>query len=141
MAFLANTTHEVKQKHLLVVDDDPDVLMSYKEMLEANNYMISTATNGVEALKLVMHIDVDAIVCDLMMPTMAGDMFYIAIQRVKPHMCKRFIFITGYEGNPRFEEFLKKEKVVVLYKPVTLGKFLGTLNVLFTRATAPVKKV
>jgi DNA-binding NtrC family response regulator len=126
-------------RHVVLIDDDQDVLDSYKEMLEANDCIVSAFTNGVDALKRVMEMEVDAIFCDLMMPKMAGDMFYKAIERVKPGLCARFIFVTGYEGHPRFEEFIKREKPVVLYKPVTMGKLIGTLNVALKRPNA-VKK-
>src|SRR5579863_9728513 len=78
-----NITHEVTMKHVLLIDDDQDVLDSYREMLEANDCLVSTFTNGVDALKRVMEMDVVAIFCDLMMPKMAGDMFYKAVERVK----------------------------------------------------------
>jgi CheY-like chemotaxis protein len=125
---------DLKVKHILVVDDDVELSQSYKELLESYGYMVTTVTNGVEALKNIMNMDVDAILCDLMMPHMAGDMFYLAVERVKPHLCQRFIFVTAYEGHPQFAPFLKKINAVALYKPVTLGKLLGTLNVLFSRS-------
>jgi two-component system cell cycle sensor histidine kinase/response regulator CckA len=132
-----NETHELRMRHVLLIDDDQQALELYKEMLQTNDCLVSTFTSGVEALKKVMEADVEAIFCDLMMPTMAGDMFYKAVQRVKPHLCARFVFITGYEGHPRFEEFIKKEKPVVLYKPVTMGKLIGTLNLVCKRAAPP----
>jgi len=135
-----NKTFEVKQKHVLVVDDDVDLAQSYKEMLLTNDYIVSVAHNGVEALKTVMHLDVDAIFCDMNMPTMAGDMFFTAVERVKPHLCKRFVFVTGYEGNPQYQEFFKRTKAIVLYKPVTLGKLLGTLNLMLSKAEGAAKK-
>jgi response regulator RpfG family c-di-GMP phosphodiesterase len=82
---------------------------------------------------LILSQEVDAVVCDWMMPTMAGDMFYLAVQKIKPLLCQRFIFITGYEGHPQFQEFLLKNRPVVLYKPVTVGKLLGRLNEAFSR--------
>lgn len=127
------TNHIVDQKHILIVDDDLDLLQTQKELLEAKDFIVSTATNGVEALKIVMHLDVDAILCDLMMPQMAGDMFFKAVERVKPHLCKRFIFITGYEKHPAYADFLSNLKPIVLFKPVTLGKLLGTINLLFKK--------
>jgi DNA-binding NtrC family response regulator len=132
-------THEANLTHVFLIDDDPEVLESYAEMLMANDCTVSKFTNGVDALKQVMQPDcsVDVIFCDLMMPTMAGDMFYKAVQRVKPHLCMRFVFITGYEGHPRFEEFIKRERPVVLYKPVTLGKLIGTLKVALLRVPVP----
>ncbi len=133
-------THEANLKHVFLIDDDLEVLDTYSEMLMANECTVSKFTNGVDALKQVMLPDchVDVIFCDLMMPTMAGDMFYKAVQRVKPHLCPRFVFITGYEGHPRFEDFIKREKPVVLYKPVTLGKLIGTLKVAMQRTIVPV---
>jgi len=122
-----------RAKHVLLVDDDEMLLATYQEMLESQNIRVSTATNGVNALKLILSQELDAIVCDWMMPTMAGDMFYLAVQKIKPFLCQRFIFVTGYDGHPQFKEFLLKNKPVVLYKPVTVGKLLGTLNVAFLR--------
>ncbi|MBU6402442.1 MAG: response regulator [Verrucomicrobia bacterium] len=131
---------ELKVKHILVVDDDVELAQSYKELLESYGYLVTTVPNGVEALKTIMNMDVDAILCDLMMPHMAGDMFYVAVERVKPHLCQRFIFVTAYEGHPQFAPFLKRVNAVALYKPVTLGKLLGTLNVLFSRTSSGAKK-
>lgn len=122
-----------RAKHVLLVDDDEMILATYQELLQSHNLQVSTATNGVNALKLIINQELDAIVCDWMMPTMAGDMFYLAVQKIKPFLCQRFIFVTGYEGHPQFKEFLLKNKPVVLYKPVTVGKLLGTLNVAFLR--------
>lgn len=125
--------YDDRSKHVLLVDDDEMLLATYQDMLQSHNLQVSTATNGVNALKLIISQEVDAIVCDWMMPTMAGDMFYLAVQKIKPFLCQRFIFITGFEGHPQFKEFLLKNKPVVLYKPVTVGKLLGTLNVAFLR--------
>ena len=87
-----------------------------------------------------MQMDFDVIICDLMMPTMPGDMFYLAVERVKPHLCGRFIFVTSYEGNPKIEAFFKKVNGIVLYKPTTLGKLMGTLNLLNQRLVNAAKK-
>lgn len=123
--------YDDRSKHVLLVDDDEMLLATYQDMLQSHNLQVSTATNGVNALKLIISQEVDAIVCDWMMPTMAGDMFYLAVQKIKPFLCQRFIFITGFEGHPQLKEFLLKNKPVVLYKPVTVGKLLGTLNAAF----------
>ncbi|MBM3821722.1 MAG: response regulator [Verrucomicrobia bacterium] len=118
---------------VLVVDDDVELCLMYKELLACQGYIPMTAPNGVEALRLIMKEDIDAVICDLMMPHMAGDMFYLAVERVKPHLCKRFVFVTAYEGHPNFEAFFKKINAIVLYKPVTLGRLMGTLSLLNDR--------
>lgn len=125
---------------VLVVDDDVELAMMYKELLGSQGYIVNTAPNGVEALKLLMRLEVDAVICDMMMPHMPGDMFYLAVERVKPHLCQRFIFVTSYEGNPKIEAFFKKVNGIVLYKPTTLGKLMGTLNLLNQRLANADKK-
>jgi CheY-like chemotaxis protein len=126
--------HELATHHILVVDDDAALLEAFQEMLQMNDYRVSTATNGVEALKIVMQRDVDVIICDLMMPTMAGDMFYLAVERTKPNLCHRFIFVTGYENDPKFSPFLKKINAVVLNKPVTMTRLLDSVYLTLTRS-------
>ena len=131
---------ERKVHNVMVVDDDVELAMIYKELLGSQGYSVVVAPDGVEALKEIMRQEVDAIICDMMMPNMAGDMFYMAVERVKPQLCNRFIFVTAYEGNPKIEAFLKKVNGVVLYKPVTLGKLTGTLNLLNQRLNDAAKK-
>lgn len=133
-----SNTHRIRS--VLVVDDDVELAMMYKELLGSQGYIVHTAPNGVEALKLIMRHEVDAIICDMMTPHMPGDMFYMAVERVKPNLCARFIFVTSYEGNPKNEAFFKKVNGIVLYKPTTLGKLMGALNLLSQRMVNAVKK-
>jgi DNA-binding NtrC family response regulator len=120
--------------HILMVDDDVEWLQLNQELLQGQGFAVTTATDGVEALKAVIKEDVDVILCDMMMPNMAGDMFYQAIERTKPHLCHRFIVITGHEGHPKVEAFIKRTKTVVLYKPVNMAKLMGYLNLAFKSA-------
>ncbi|MDB6066528.1 MAG: hybrid sensor histidine kinase/response regulator [Pedosphaera sp.] len=122
---------EAAQKHVLVVDDDVDLAQTYRELLEVYDYRASVACNGIQALKFVAETEVDAIVCDLSMPQMEGDVFYEEARRVRPELSLRFIFVTGNSGNSRFEPFLAKVACPVLYKPVAVDKLMDALaNVL-----------
>lgn len=125
-----------KVKHILVVDDDRDLAECYRDWLRAEGYMVTVVNNGAEAMREILRHEVDAILCDVMMPHMSGDMFYTAVERARPALCKRFIFVTGYEGSPHLHEFQRQHKVVVLYKPITLGKLKGTLNLLWQNLAA-----
>ena len=65
-------------------------------LLESRNFIVTTVNDGVHALREVMAFDFDVIICDLLMPNMPGDMFYLAVQKTKPELCKRFLFVTGH---------------------------------------------
>src|ERR1700677_1973103 len=115
-------------KSILLLDDDIDLADTLKMLLESRNFVVTTVKNGVEGLHEIMAFDFDIIMCDIMMPAMPGDMFYLAVQRTKPHLCKRFIFITGHSGNPKIDDFLKKVDAVVLSKPVVTDELVGAIS-------------
>lgn len=59
-------------KRIMVVDDEPDVLISLKTILQKQNYDVITVTNGRECLKELKKGFKGIILMDLMMPVMDG---------------------------------------------------------------------
>jgi DNA-binding response OmpR family regulator len=57
---------------ILVVDDDANTARLVKLYLQRDGHMVSTAADGVEALKLAREKHPDLIVLDIMMPRMDG---------------------------------------------------------------------
>lgn len=118
----------VQGKRVLLVDDDIDLLLTWQELLQAHNYETTTAENGAQALKLMKDREVDAILCDLDMPELSGDLFYIEVGRARPQLLKRFIFITGNTGNPAYERFLQSTRAPVVPKPLCIDQLLQNLQ-------------
>jgi len=58
--------------HILVVDDDKNIRMLYRAVLEAANYTVFTAEDGEAALRLMDQHHIDLVVLDIMMPKMDG---------------------------------------------------------------------
>ena len=115
-------------KTILLVEDDLQFSQILKEYLESFNYSVTVAADGVQGMKRVMEKDFDVIVCDLLMPNLPGDMFYIGVERVKPNLAKRFIFITGHQNNPKIAEFVKKVRALTLFKPFEMHLLVGTIQ-------------
>ncbi len=124
---------EIDIRNILLVDDDEDLSAALKALLETRNFVVTTAGNGVEALQETMQFDFDAIICDLMMPTMPGDMFYRAVERTKPQLCKRFIFITGNRLDPRLENFLEEIQGEILSKPFEVDDLIEVIGLISRR--------
>jgi len=59
-------------KKLLLIDDDPNLILLVKDYLEFRGYNVDTAENGREALDLLDSLVPDMIICDVMMPEMDG---------------------------------------------------------------------
>lgn len=120
-------------KSILLLDDDIELADTVKLLLEAHNFVVTTAKNGVEGLREVMSMDFDVIICDMMMPTMPGDMFYLAVQKVKPNHCKRFLFVTGHGRDAKISDFLQKTDGLVLFKPVPTDELLQMISLVLQR--------
>jgi DNA-binding NarL/FixJ family response regulator len=61
-----------KDKQLLLIDDDPNLILLVKDYLEFRGFQVTTAENGREALDILEADIPDMIICDVMMPEMDG---------------------------------------------------------------------
>lgn len=66
--------------HILVVDDDKNTRLLLRTVLEAENYTVTTAVNGQEALEALDREHIDLVVLDIMMPKMSGYDFTRAVR-------------------------------------------------------------
>ncbi|MGD9160735.1 MAG: ATPase, T2SS/T4P/T4SS family [Desulfobacteraceae bacterium] len=62
----------LKNVTVLFVDDDEKFLKLFKQLLENKGFIVITATNGVEALRLAIRVRPDIIITDYIMPEMDG---------------------------------------------------------------------
>ncbi|MBR8827835.1 MAG: response regulator transcription factor [Gomphosphaeria aponina SAG 52.96 = DSM 107014] len=63
------------QKQLLLIDDDPNLILLVKDYLEFRGYHVTTAENGLEGINILKELTPDMIICDVMMPEMDGYAF------------------------------------------------------------------
>ncbi|MBI4196895.1 MAG: response regulator [Deltaproteobacteria bacterium] len=60
------------QKRILVVDDEFFLVEMLKDRLEFTGYVVDSAENGADALKLLQEKPFDLVIMDVMMPVMDG---------------------------------------------------------------------
>jgi CheY-like chemotaxis protein len=134
-------THDLDQvarwaarKKVLILDDDFDFADGTRQHLERNGYEVELAADGVQGIKKIMVGDYSIILCDMLMPNLAGDMFYAAVERVKPHLCRRIIFVTGHRGDRKVDEFIRKVRGLVLWKPFQPHVLMETIQAVEAKA-------
>ncbi len=67
---------------ILVVDDDKNMRMLFKALLEREKYTVFTAENGEDALRVMDEEYIDLVILDIMMPKMDGYEFTRTLREV-----------------------------------------------------------
>lgn len=122
------------RKRVLILDDDFAFADLIRMLLEENGYEVELAADGVQGIKKIMVNDYSVILCDMVMPNLAGDVFYMAVERVKPHLCKRIVFVTGHSGDRKVDEFIRKVRGLILWKPFQPHVLIETIHAVEKRA-------
>ena len=117
----------IETKRVLLLEDDEMFKSIISDFLESNFYEVVAVGNGADGVRAVLKEEFDVIICDMMMPKLPGDMFYVAIERMRPHLCRRFIFITGHRGNQKINDFIKQVKGTMLAKPFHMDDLLEAI--------------
>ncbi len=81
---------------ILVVDDQEEVLISTRNLLEREGHTILTAESGARALDLFKMHDVHLLLVDYFMPRMTGETLIRDIRKFDPYV--QIILQTGYAG-------------------------------------------
>ena len=105
---------------VLLLEDDVFFGKILSDCLTEIGCEVVEVENGVEGVREVMARDYSLILCDLMMPSLRGDLFYAAVERIRPGLCDRFIFMTGNREDAWVQEFIRKVNRPLLWKPFRL---------------------
>lgn len=125
-----------RRARILVVDDELLLLESLERVLGRAHEVAcaSTAREALERLRAGERFDV--ILCDLMMPDVAGAEFYVELQRLDPTAAERVVFMTGGAFTPTASEFLDAVAAPRLLKPLDPAKLRETIEEVLSRGAA-----
>lgn len=95
---------KIKQKNILVVEDDIMLNDAYKMILDSAGHNTRTAHSGDEALKLIDEQEPDIIFLDLRMPVMDGIEFLKEYQPKQNHPNVKIIVFSNYDMQQEVDE-------------------------------------
>jgi PAS domain S-box-containing protein len=102
---------------LLLVDDDPTVLKTTKEILTKLGYDVLCAENGEVALQTyhAKREHINLVILDVVMPVMNGKDCFHALRQMNPDI--RILISTGFPTEIDVEEMLSAGRCDLLHKP------------------------
>jgi DNA-binding response OmpR family regulator len=115
-------------KAILVVDDDKQLASALQWILADENFLVDVAFDGEDAILKVKAHEYDAVICDLKMPKLRGDEFYLRAKEIRPSLSDRFIFITGFAADPNIALFFNKHDVKYLVKPFSIQGLINCVK-------------
>ena len=111
-----------QKEHILVVDDDPQVLDLTSKMLAILGYTVDSVCSGEQAVKFVEKQSVDLIVLDMLMePGLNGYQTYKEIIRLYPN--QKALIASGFSVNGDVEAAMKLGVGGFIKKPYSIDQF------------------
>ena len=121
---------------ILVADDEVDLVRIVGQALVRAGHTVSTASDGLEALKRLSLGDIDLLVIDMVMPNMNGLEAIKEIQKQHPKVKIIAISGGGNRGGP--ENYLSVAKKLgasqCLFKPFMLNELTAIVSDLLSPA-------
>ena len=118
---------------ILIVDDEPRILLLLQSLLKTNGYAVQTAQDGVTALDLVRKGGIDITVTDLRMSPVDGMQLFREIQKVAPQM--PVILLTAYASVETAIDAMKSGVYDYLTKPFSTRELVARVSALLRRTT------
>ena len=112
---------------ILVVDDELDMLMLLRMIIEDNtDFEVETTNNPSEGLKLLTDNEYDLVISDLKMPGMDGMELFDELREIRPDI--PVIIITAYGSLGTADEAMNKGVSDFITKPFRKDGILFTIN-------------
>ena len=115
------------RKHtILVVEDEPAVLLTYRMLLEEQGYYVRAAGSCEDANAAISKRRFDLLLCDLSLEhnRTGFEVFACARQRDPGTPC---VLLTGYADREATEK-ARASGIAVLFKPIEVEEFLKTIK-------------
>ncbi|MEW6705997.1 MAG: response regulator [Pseudomonadota bacterium] len=112
---------------MLVVDDDPGIRESLKDLLEIEGYEVRTAEHGRDGLALLQRERPCMVLLDLMMPVMDGRQFLQALQQAGDPATAD-IPITVVSALDQARDLKHRYRCEVLGKPIDIDRLLQVVH-------------
>ncbi|QKJ32677.1 sigma-54-dependent Fis family transcriptional regulator [Mucilaginibacter mali] len=113
-------------KKILIVDDEVNVGLLLSKFLTRNNFDVTTANNGANAMEHLKNAEYDLVLCDFRLEDTDGRQMLINIKTSYPKT--GVIIITGYSDIKMAVELIKMGAYDYITKPLYPDEILNTIT-------------
>lgn len=110
---------------ILVVEDEASLRLLHKRILGRLEAVVFLAAEGAEARRILSEVVVDLVLSDVKMPGESGLDLYRWIERERPELLDRFLFVTGDVSDPELVALAERRPELFLRKPFEVEEYLA----------------
>nr|WP_298654888.1 response regulator [uncultured Flavobacterium sp.] len=120
-------------KKILIVDDEPNIIMSLEYTFKKSNFKVFIARDGQEALDILETETPDAIILDVMMPNVDGYATITQIKKNEKLAHTKIVFLSAKNKESDIEKGLNLGANTYMTKPFSIKKLVEKINELLEK--------
>lgn len=117
-----------RMKKIVIVDDEPNIVMTLEYTFKKQNFEVYIARDGSEALEILETVVPDVILLDVMMPKVDGYQTIRLIKENKKLKNTKVVFLTAKNKASDIEKGVKLGADKYLTKPFSIKKIVSEIN-------------
>ncbi|MDY2586726.1 response regulator transcription factor [Winogradskyella aquimaris] len=117
-------------KKIVIVDDEPNIVMTLEYTFKKNDFEVYIARDGSEALDILKTVVPDVIMLDVMMPKVDGYQTLKSIKENDKLKNTKVVFLTAKNKASDIEKGLKLGADKYLTKPFSVKKIVSEIKAL-----------
>ena len=116
---------------ILIVDDEPDIIFSFRSFFGRRGFLVNTTASGKDALQLIKTSKPDLVLLDLTLPEMTGKEVLLRLREYDKKT--KVIIVTGHmlKSEEENKEFQSLGITAYLNKPINLKELENIVGLIF----------
>jgi two-component system, NtrC family, response regulator PilR len=119
---------------VMIIEDDKEMRSLLKDFFEEEGFETDSASNGVDALRMLSKDHFDLVITDIRMPGLTGLDILPRIRRLKPEI--PIIVMTAYGSDDVRRRSLERGATIYLEKPIHLSKLRAVIREMVLRKSS-----
>jgi DNA-binding response OmpR family regulator len=122
-------------KRILIVDDEPNIVVSLEFLMKREGYLVVVATDGEAALKAVAEQAPDLVILDVMLPKLSGFEVCRLLRADERRRALAIIMLTAKGRDTEVAKGLGLGADAYVTKPFSTRELVARVKLLLGRAT------
>lgn len=120
----------MRTPHILIVDDEPNIVMSLEFLMRKNGYRVGIARNGTEALAAIAETPFDLVLLDVMMPDVDGYQVCQQLRQDPGRAATKVVFLSAKSRDADVKKGYEAGADLYIAKPFSTRQLMEQVRAL-----------